>query len=101
MANLADNAERHAVSSVAFALSERDGRTELSVVDNGPGVPVGMEEVIFERFGRGDQARSTGDGGAGLGLPIARDIISRMGGTLELDRDHRPGARFVVSIPLA
>ncbi|MGB8857645.1 MAG: HAMP domain-containing sensor histidine kinase [Ilumatobacteraceae bacterium] len=100
VANLADNAERHAASIVSFSLTERDGCAVLAVVDDGPGVPAGMDAVIFERFGRADQARSAHDGGAGLGLSIAREIVTRAGGTLELDRAHQPGARFVVSLPL-
>jgi signal transduction histidine kinase len=100
IANLADNAERQATSTVRLRLHEADGRAELAVEDDGLGVPIGADELIFERFGRADEARSGGVG-AGLGLAIARDIVVRSGGTLDLDRHHRPGARFVVSLPLA
>ena len=100
IANLADNAERHALSTVRLRLCEADGRAELAVEDDGLGVQIGADELIFERFGRADEARSAGVG-AGLGLAIARDIVVRNGGTLNLDRHHRPGARFVVSLPLA
>ncbi len=101
VANLTDNAERHAATVVRFSLRERDGLAELSIVDDGPGVPDELHDTIFERFGRGDHARSVLEGGAGLGLPIAREIVAGMGGTVELDRDHEPGARFVLSLPLA
>jgi signal transduction histidine kinase len=98
--NLTDNAERHAATTVAFSLREHEGRAILAITDDGQGVPDDARDSIFERFGRSDQARSSLNGGAGLGLPIARDIIERVGGTLELDPDHQPGARFVATFPL-
>jgi signal transduction histidine kinase len=55
---------------------------------------------VFERFTRLDEARSARDGGAGLGLAIARDIAERHGGTLTLDEDASPGARFVLRLPV-
>jgi signal transduction histidine kinase len=56
-------------------------------------------ETIFDRFARLDDARARDTGGTGLGLAIARDIVERHGGRLDLDAQHRPGARFVVVLP--
>ena len=72
----------------------------LTVADDGPGVPPDDRDRVFERFTRLDDARSARDGGAGLGLAIARDIAERHGGTLTLD-DGSPGARFVLRLPAA
>ena len=91
-ANLLDNATRHARSHVVVAVRAGDGTAELTVADDGPGVPADEAERIFERFARLDDARSAGEGGAGLGLAIAREIAERHGGTLTLDATHREGA---------
>jgi signal transduction histidine kinase len=97
--NLTDNAARHARTRIALAVHETDGTAECSVADDGPGIPSEMQTKIFERFARSDEARARADGGAGLGLSIARDIAERHGGTLEVDPDYGPGARFVLRLP--
>ncbi|MEO7571597.1 MAG: HAMP domain-containing sensor histidine kinase [Acidimicrobiales bacterium] len=99
--NLADNAERHARSTVTFSLSERDGGVVLTVGDDGPGVPLGERDRIFEPFTRLDAARRSADGGTGLGLAIARDIAEAHGGSLELDGSAVEGARFVLRLSAA
>ncbi len=100
--NLLDNAVRHARDRVVVTLSEEFmGDAELTVEDDGPGIPSGERERIFERFTRLDDSRSTSSGGAGLGLAIARDIAERHGGSLSLDPGGRPGARFVLTLPVA
>ncbi len=99
--NLCDNARRHARGKITFALTEQDGTAVLIVADDGPGVPAGKTEAIFERFARLDASRSQETGGAGLGLAITRDIVERHGGTIQVDPDHGTGARFVVTLPIA
>ncbi|MEZ5381204.1 MAG: ATP-binding protein [Microthrixaceae bacterium] len=104
--NLLDNAVRHADSAVRVTLGEMAGQVELTVTDDGPGVPSDARARIFERFGRGDDARARQAGGAGLGLAICRDIARRHGGDIELvdpsPRGGQPGgAQFVVRLPLA
>jgi signal transduction histidine kinase len=96
--NLLDNARRHATSTVTVELSESDGCARLVVADDGPGIPWEQREVIFERFARLDEAR-TGAGHAGLGLAIAHDIVTRLGGTITVDDSSNGGARFVVTVP--
>jgi signal transduction histidine kinase len=93
--NLLDNAVRHARGAVSVTLAERDGDAVLTVADDGPGIPADERERVFERFTRLDDARSA-DGGAGLGLAIARDIAERHGGTLTLE----DGSRFVLRLPV-
>lgn len=103
VANLLDNAVRHARSRVTVSLDGGgpDGPAELVVGDDGPGIAPEDRERVFERFTRLDDARSAGRGGAGLGLPIARDIAERHGGTLRVEQDGSPGARFVLRLPVA
>jgi signal transduction histidine kinase len=98
--NLVDNAARHASHTVTLTLAEKDHAAVLAVSDDGPGIAPADRERIFDRFTRLDDARTAGTGGAGLGLAIARDLVRRHGGTLTLDEEHQPGARFVVILPL-
>jgi signal transduction histidine kinase len=98
--NLLDNAERHAASTISVTLAPDGGDAVLAVADDGPGVPAGAEEQIFERFTRVDRSRSRDSGGTGLGLAIAKEIVEGHQGTIELDRTA-PGARFVVRLPRA
>jgi signal transduction histidine kinase len=99
--NLAENAARHATSTVVFTLAEHDGAAVLTVADDGNGIPVEQQDRVFDRFTRMDDARSERDGGAGLGLAIARDIVERHGGSIGIDTDYRPGARFRVTLATA
>ncbi|WP_329139684.1 HAMP domain-containing histidine kinase [Streptomyces sp. NBC_01476] len=99
--NLLDNAQRHARSAVAVSLTYDAGAGEvvLAVQDDGAGVPAAERERIFERFVRLDEARSSDDGGAGLGLAIARDVAERHGGRLILAPAAHGGARFELRLP--
>ncbi|MFH8880837.1 ATP-binding protein [Streptomyces californicus] len=97
--NLLDNAQRHAGASVAVSVAA-DGRgVRVEVRDDGDGVPEEERERIFERFVRLDDARSRDDGGAGLGLAIARDVAARHGGTLTVHRADGGGAAFLLRLP--
>jgi len=97
--NLASNAERHATSSVAFALREDDGQVELVVADDGHGIPPEYRTTVFERFTRLDEARSRDAGGFGLGLAIVHDIVTRHQGTIGIAPTNGGGARFVMRLP--
>ncbi len=101
--NLLDNALAHARAAVEVrALAEGDG-ARLDVVDDGPGIAEADRERIFDRFHRGDPARSRHTSGSGLGLAIARTLAERNRGSLVLaDRDGGPaGAHFVLRLPSA
>ncbi|MFF9491919.1 ATP-binding protein [Streptomyces flaveolus] len=101
LANLLDNAERHARSAVEVSV-RRDGDVAVAAVaDDGEGVPAADRERIFERFVRLDAARSRDDGGAGLGLAIARDVAVRHGGTLTVRDAPAGGALFELRLPVA
>jgi two-component system OmpR family sensor kinase len=94
LANLLDNARRHAIGEVTVerrVVAGPDGdQLEIRVRDDGPGVPDGAEELVFERF-----ATLDGKGGSGLGLPIARRLAQAQGGDVVLDGE---GA-FVLRLP--
>lgn len=101
--NLLDNAIKYTPEggSVTVTCSVGPDGYELSVTDSGPGIPVEMQSRIFERFFRVDRARSrTGrDGGAGLGLSIARWIAEAHLGRLDLARSDATGSEFKAHIP--
>jgi two-component system, OmpR family, sensor kinase len=100
--NLLDNAVRHggAGGQVRASVIVADGRVRVEVADKGPGIPPGQSAHVFDRFHRGSAAAP---GGSGLGLPIARLAIESQGGTLALapGAPGEPGARFVLTLPLA
>ena len=99
--NLVENADRHAASSVAVALSEQDGTAVLHVDDDGPGLDPEAADVIFERFGTLSTSRARDEGGTGLGLAIAARIVEGHGGSIRVARSDLGGARFTVEVPLA
>ncbi|WP_079152855.1 sensor histidine kinase [Streptomyces malaysiensis] len=105
--NLLDNARRHAHQRIRVALGEREGTVELTVSDDGSGIPAADRPRVFERFTRLDEARSREAGGSGLGLAIVSKVVTAHGGTVHADQDPAPddgglgGARLVVRLPAA
>ncbi|MCX5743656.1 MAG: ATP-binding protein, partial [Proteobacteria bacterium] len=98
--NLVDNAVKYARTKVVVAAAPMPGtphRIQLTVTDRGPGIPVGHEERVFERFYRLDAGRSSDRGGSGLGLAIVKSQVEAMGGTIRVEQ-NAPGARFVVEL---
>jgi signal transduction histidine kinase len=100
VANLLDNAVRHADSSVLLSAALDSGDCVIVVADDGPGVPEADRERVFDRFTRLDDARARDAGGAGLGLSIVRELVRRHGGTVRL-ADADPGLRVEVRLPAA
>ncbi|MEW2577260.1 sensor histidine kinase [Streptomyces syringium] len=101
LANLVDNALRHAASQVevrAF-LDGTAAQAVLEVADDGPGIATDQRERVFERFVRLDAARDRESGGSGLGLAIAREIAHAHGGSLVVAAGDG-GARLVARFPL-
>jgi signal transduction histidine kinase len=99
VANLLDNAVRHAGSRVEVSVSA-DGPDVVAVVsDDGAGVPAADRERVFERFTRLDDARGRDEGGAGLGLAIVRDVVLGHGGTVTLGSAVPSGLRVEVRLP--
>ncbi|MDQ1482264.1 MAG: hypothetical protein QOF35_340, partial [Actinomycetota bacterium] len=97
LANLLDNAVRHASSRVTLAVRAERGGAVLTVVDDGPGIPADERERVFERFARLDDARDRDAGGTGLGLAIVRELLRRSDGSISLqDNPSGPGLAAVV-----
>jgi signal transduction histidine kinase len=101
--NLLENAIRHTPDKTTVELTARRDGDEalLEVVDDGPGIPDGMEDQVFDRFVRGDgPADTVGGGGSGLGLAIVRAVAELHGGSVSAGRSAYGGARFSVRLPL-
>jgi signal transduction histidine kinase len=97
--NLLDNACKYSPpdSPVHVYVQVKDGGVMWRVEDSGLGIPPGMEEKIFEKYVRASE--SAGKAGLGLGLYLARHIVSRHGGTLKVEIGHPNGACFVCWLP--
>ena len=77
------------------------GGIVIYVEDSGPGIGEGDRDRIFERFEQGGDIMTEKPEGTGLGLPIAKAIILRQGGSISADRTHETGCRFIVTLPAA
>jgi signal transduction histidine kinase len=102
--NLARNAIEHTTEHSGLVRLEvhRLGTDSVrfAVLDDGPGIPSGERERVFERFYRVDAARNRGDGGAGLGLAIVRAVAEAHGGYVHAtDRNGAAGARIELVLP--
>jgi two-component system OmpR family sensor kinase len=97
LGNLVDNALRHGSGSVLVSAVERNGRVEFHVLDEGQGFPPAFLPHAFERFGRADEARTSG--GAGLGLALAAAIAEAHGGSAHAVNREGGGADVWLSIP--
>ncbi|HEV2243014.1 MAG TPA: HAMP domain-containing sensor histidine kinase [Streptosporangiaceae bacterium] len=103
LANLLSNARTHTPpgTTVTVALGPVAGRpgAELSVTDDGPGIPAELQADVFDRFVRGDSSRSREAGSTGLGLAIVAAVIAAHHGTVTVS--SRPGhTRFLITLPL-
>ncbi len=100
--NLLDNAAAHARSRVQVSLFSTDAGVELAIEDDGPGIDLAERQRVFGRFTRLDSSRSSAAGGAGLGLAITADIVTRHKGTIAfVDPVALTGARVVTRFPAA
>jgi signal transduction histidine kinase len=102
IANLLENAVRYTPQGgkVEVRARRNDDRVTIEVVDEGPGIPGRDQARVFERFYRADAARSSSDGGAGLGLAIARWIVDLHGGEIHPESHEPHGCRMVVTLPV-
>ncbi len=98
--NLLENAGKYTPAGTVVTLAADVSGDQLlvTVSDNGPGIPKGQEEAIFEKFTRGSRESSTP--GIGLGLAICRAIIDAHRGRIWADNGPRGGARFHFTLPL-
>lgn len=96
--NLIGNALTYAPqgSTVRVSVDRRDGKTRVTVADEGPGLTAAQQTVVFDKF---ERLGRSGDGGSGLGLYISRKLARAMGGDLTVESTPGEGARFILSLP--
>ena len=100
--NLVENAINYSPDStrVAIALKDNKGICEISISDQGIGIPEKDLERIFERFYRVDAARSRMTGGTGLGLSIVKHVVTNHGGEVSVWSVEGAGSTFTIRLPL-
>jgi len=100
--NLLTNALRHTPTdgAVAVVVEPRNGRVVVAVDDSGQGLTATAASRMFERFWRGDDARTPQTGGAGLGLAIAQGLVQAHGGEIWAENRAPGGARIAFTLPL-
>jgi len=101
-ANLVDNAIKYGRAQgrvTVGGIKRDDGKLEIFVQDDGPGIPIEALERIFERFYRVDKARSREQGGTGLGLSIVKHIVQAHGGEVWVKSEPGKGAAFFFTLP--
>ena len=100
--NLLENAIKHTPhgGSVQVGWSVADGRLRMTVSDTGSGIPPEHLPHIFDRFYRVDSARTSSEGGAGIGLSICRWITEAHGGTITAISHPGHGSTFAVTLPV-
>ncbi|MDQ2774546.1 MAG: cell wall metabolism sensor histidine kinase WalK [Acidobacteriota bacterium] len=73
----------------------------ISVADTAIGIPSADIKRVFERFYRVDKARSRPAGGTGLGLPIVKEVVERVGGTVSVESVLGRGSKFIIMLESA
>ena len=76
----------------------KDKRAEIRIADNGPGLPTGSEEKVFDKFFRGSTVAPDGRRGVGLGLAICQAIVEAHGGKITAANRREGGAEFVINL---
>lgn len=100
--NLIDNAVKYSApeTPVTVQLTEQHTSVMIQVIDQGQGIPLAQQARIFERFYRGDEARSrSGIRGYGLGLSIVKTLVTAMNGTISVRSQLEEGSVFTVILP--
>jgi two-component system phosphate regulon sensor histidine kinase PhoR len=99
--NLLENAVNYAPEGgrVRVSAAVAGGATIIDVADNGPGIPPGDLERVFERFYRVDKSRARNPGGTGIGLAIVKHLVELLGGTVRASNARGGGAVFTLTLP--
>jgi two-component system OmpR family sensor kinase len=94
---LLDNALKHSNGSIDLQITANDAWVQIDLSDQGPGIPADQLERIFDRFYRGESTAASQ--GYGLGLPIAKDLVEKMGGTITIRSKLEVGSVFSLRFP--
>lgn len=99
-ANLISNAVKFSFAggTVHIAVEHRRGRHRISVTDHGRGIDAAFRERIFQRFAQSDSSDAREKGGTGLGLSIVKEIVTRLGGTIDFVSEPGEGTSFRVDL---
>jgi signal transduction histidine kinase len=99
--NFIENAIKYAQPGGAVTVSSwcREAECGVTVTDNGPGIPAGARDHIFDRFYRVDRARARDGGGSGLGLAICLEIAKAHGGRVFVESEDGMGSAFTLALP--
>jgi PAS domain S-box-containing protein len=87
-------------STVRIEVTHSDTESCIAVIDHGRGIPANQLTTVFDRFGQVEANDARREGGTGLGLPIAREIVQRSGGSIIVDSTLGQGSTFTVCLPL-
>lgn len=99
LSNIIGNAFNYG-KTITVNLESVGNKVEITIDDDGPGIPEDKREDVFKAFYRLEGSRNKETGGVGLGLSIAKDVVTSHGGTIELHDSPIGGLRVLVSIPL-
>ncbi len=97
--NIIENAF-HYGETIAVKLDSDNKHVQLSIDDDGPGIPADKRDDVFKAFYRVEGSRNKDTGGVGLGLAIAKDVIVSHGGSIELSDSELGGLRVLITLPL-
>ncbi len=99
ISNIISNACRYG-KNIKVKLEENNNRLEITVDDDGPGIPEDKRDEVFKAFYRLEESRNKETGGVGLGLSITKDIVRSHGGTIRLSDSPMGGLRVEIKLPL-
>jgi signal transduction histidine kinase len=103
LTNLLDNAFKYAAApggKVVLSAAVQASSVEISVSDNGPGIPPEVLPHIFDRFYRVEKSRAQKHGGSGLGLSICKELVWTLGGSIKVNSQPGRGTTFTLTIPI-
>lgn len=99
ISNLVSNAQDYATQT-SITMGVREDVVQLTIDDNGPGIPAKKRAEVFKPFYRVDPSRNKNTGGVGLGMTIARDTILSHGGDIKLETSPMKGLRVLITLPV-
>ncbi len=99
--NLLDNIQQYTPpdTNVSIRVTEQGEAAVITIEDTGPGIPADDLPHVFDRFYRGDRARTSRSGGSGLGLSIVKSLVEAQRGTITVEPNTPHGARFILTLP--